>query len=197
MQPQVFNFNSHSIRTVTLPNGEPGFVGKDVCEVLGYANPTDAMNDHCRDGVKRYPILDSLGRKQSARVLSDQDVYCLIIGSSQPTAAPIKQALMRQLSGLREVLSALSDFEVPEECADMYVYAIRNTATGNIKLGISRNPEQRLKQLQTGNDCKLELVAYSKAENRFKDETALHHAHSAAHIRGEWFNESAATAIAQ
>lgn len=197
MQPQVFNFNSHSIRTVTLPNGEPGFVGKDVCEVLGYANPTDAMNDHCRGDVKRYPILDSLGRKQNVRVLSDQDVYCLVIGSSQPTAAPIKQALMRQLSGLREVLSALADFEVPEECADMYVYAIRNATTGNVKLGISRNPERRLKQLQVGNDCKLELVAYRKAENSFQDESALHHAHSAAHIRGEWFNQSASTAIAQ
>ena len=100
-------------------------------------------------------------------------------------------------SDLQAVLSALDAFEVPEECADMYVYAIRNTTTGNIKLGISRNPEQRLKQLQTGNDCALELVACIKAENRFQDETALHHAHAAAHIRGEWFDQSAAFAIAQ
>ena len=103
----------------------------------------------------------------------------------------------RTESDLQAVLSALDAFEVPEECVDMYVYAIRNTTTGNIKLGISRNPEQRLKQLQTGNDCALELVAYRKAENRFQDETALHYAHSAAHIRGEWFDQSAVSAIAQ
>lgn len=86
MQPQVFNFNSHSIRTVTLPNGEPGFVGKDVCEVLGYANPTDAMNDHCRGVADRYPILDSLGRTQQARILTEPDLYRLIIGSKLPAA---------------------------------------------------------------------------------------------------------------
>lgn len=86
MQPQVFNFKSHSIRTVTLPNGEPGFVGKDVCEVLGYANPTDAMNDHCRGVADRYPILDSLGRTQQARILTEPDLYRLIIGSKLPAA---------------------------------------------------------------------------------------------------------------
>ena len=58
MQPQVFNFNSHSIRTVTLPNGEPGFVGKDVCEVLGYTDTVNALKQHCRGG-KHHPILDS------------------------------------------------------------------------------------------------------------------------------------------
>lgn len=103
----------------------------------------------------------------------------------------------RTESDLQAVLSALDAFDVPEECADMYVYAIRNTTTGGIKLGISRNPEQRLKQLQTGNDCALQLVAYRKAENRFQDEAALQHEHSSAHIRGEWFDQSAASAIAQ
>lgn len=102
-----------------------------------------------------------------------------------------------KLDEFDRILNAIRDFEVPEECADMYVYAIRNATTGNIKLGISRNPEQRLKQLQTGNDCALELVAYSRAENRFQDEAALHHAHAAAHIRGEWFDKSAAFAITQ
>lgn len=109
----------------------------------------------------------------------------------------IVSVVAEKLDALDQILNAIRNFEVPEECADMYVYAIRNTTTGNIKLGISRNPEQRLKQLQTGNDCTLELVAYSKAENRFQDEAALHHAHAAAHIRGEWFDQSAAFAITQ
>ncbi len=109
----------------------------------------------------------------------------------------IMSAVADKMNALDQVINAIRDFELPEECADMYVYAIRNTTTGSIKLGISRNPEQRLKQLQIGNDCALELVAYRKAENRFQDETALHYAHSAAHIRGEWFDQSAVSAIAQ
>jgi len=96
---------------------------------------------------------------------------------------------------LREIISALEAFDVPEDMKDMFVYAMQNTITGNIKLGISRDPAARLKQLQTGNDCKLELVAYCKAKNGFSDETALHHKYSSVHIMGEWFDSTAINAI--
>lgn len=36
-----FSFQGADVRTVVLPSGEPGFVGKDVCERLGYANASD------------------------------------------------------------------------------------------------------------------------------------------------------------
>lgn len=105
-------------------------------------------------------------------------------------------AVADRLNAFDQVISAIREFEVPEECVDMYVYAIRNTVTGSIKLGISRDPQQRLKQLQTGNDCALELMASIKAENRFQDEATLHHVHAAAHIRGEWFDQSVSSEVA-
>ncbi len=37
---QIFNFNGATVRTVTLAGGEPGFVGKDVAERLGYKDST-------------------------------------------------------------------------------------------------------------------------------------------------------------
>lgn len=36
------------IRTVTI-NNEPWFVAKDVCDILGIANPTDALNKGLED----------------------------------------------------------------------------------------------------------------------------------------------------
>lgn len=81
-----FNFDSKTIRVVTDENGEPLFVGKDVCDVLGYTNHNKAMNDHCRGVTKRYPILDSLGRTQEVRVLTEPDVYRLIVKSELPEA---------------------------------------------------------------------------------------------------------------
>lgn len=136
---------------------------------------------------------DSYGREKPCFTLPKLEALTLI-AKYKPE---IVSVVAEKLDEFDRILDAIRDFEVPEECADMYVYAIRNATTGNIKLGISRNPEQRLKQLQTGNDCALELVAYSRAENRFQDEAALHHAHAAAHIRGEWFDKSAAFAITQ
>lgn len=79
---QEFNF---SVRTVEI-DGEVYLVGKDVAAALGYANETDAMNRHCRGVAKRYPIQDNLGRTQEARILSEGDMYRLIVNSHLPTA---------------------------------------------------------------------------------------------------------------
>ena len=81
-----FNFNGADVRAIVLPNGEPGFVGKDVCDRLGYANHNDAIGKHCRGVAIRYPILDALGRMQETRILTEPDVLRLIVSSSLPEA---------------------------------------------------------------------------------------------------------------
>ena len=83
---QIFNFNGATVRTITLAGGEPGFVGKDVAERLGYANPNKAMGDHCRGVVLHHPIPDALGRMQQTRVLTEADVMRLIVSSKLPEA---------------------------------------------------------------------------------------------------------------
>lgn len=82
----VFNFDSQAVRTVLGEDGEPLFVGKDVCDALGYSNHNKAMQDHCRGVTNRYPILDSLGRTQEVRVLTEPDVLRLIVSSTLPAA---------------------------------------------------------------------------------------------------------------
>jgi predicted GIY-YIG superfamily endonuclease len=115
--------------------------------------------------------------------------------SNQPGIDHIKDALLMQLSDIKMVMKALRDFEVPDDLTDMFVYAIREEDTGNIKLGISRNPEARLKQLQTGNSSKLTLVGYREAKNKFKDEKALHQRNEALRIHGEWFSSEVQNTI--
>ena len=99
--------------------------------------------------------------------------------------------LLATIENLDYLLKALQDFEVPDDLHDMYVYAIREKDTGHIKLGISKNPRARLAQLQTGNSSELELVAYRRAENRFRDEQAIHADADAYRLRGEWFASGA------
>ena len=89
------------------------------------------------------------------------------------------------------VISALNNFEMPDNLPDMYVYYIQNEDSGAVKIGISKNPEARLKQLQTGCDGKLKLLGYRLAENRFSDEALEHKKHKDNHIHGEWFNACA------
>lgn len=82
----VFNFDSYAVRTVTDDvTGEPLFVGKDVCAVLGYNNHNKAMQDHCKGVTKRYP-LQTPGGVQELRVLTEPDVLRLIVSSTLPAA---------------------------------------------------------------------------------------------------------------
>lgn len=71
---------------------------------------------------------------------------------------------------LHKVIQALTEFEIPEDIPGMYVYAIKEMDTGNIKLGLSDNPVRRLEQLQSRNSSRLKLVGYKKADNGLKDE---------------------------
>lgn len=86
MNVSLFNFRATQVRVVTEDNGTPWFVGRDVCSLLGYADTTNAMKQHCRGVVKYHPILDSLGRTQEARVLSEGDTLRLIVNSTMPAA---------------------------------------------------------------------------------------------------------------
>ena len=65
MSLTTFNFNGADVRTVTLPNGEPGFVGKDVASRLGYADTSDAIKRHCKGVVIRYPLPTAGGLQET------------------------------------------------------------------------------------------------------------------------------------
>jgi hypothetical protein len=72
----------------------------------------------------------------------------------------------------------------------MYLYAIKNTDTGYIKLGYSADPQQRVRELQTGNSGALRLIHTARIrEDRARIvEQKLHHELAHHRIRGEWFN---------
>ena len=183
----VFSFGNHEIRTVTDEHGEVWFVANDVCAALGLVNPHDALAKHVdEDDVAKHLVIDNAGRKQLTNLINERGVLNLLI-KSQRTPPKLLDEIISRVKGAKEVIAALEDFEIPENLPTMYVYAIRNNHTGRIKLGISENPERRLKELQIGNDCELELLAYREAANRFKDEKAIHDKHQHLRVRGEWF----------
>jgi hypothetical protein len=148
------------------------------------------------DGIKEFvSLLDNNGVTDLIKIIKGRGItgtYAskeIAIQYMKWIAGPKMEVLIvSKITELDEIIEALTSFEVPDDLPDMYVYAIRETETGRIKLGISKDPENRLKQLQIGNSQALELVAYRKAENRYKDELAVHIANDPLRIRGEWFD---------
>lgn len=54
-----------------------------------------------------------------------------------------------------------------------------------LKIGISENPEKRVRELQIGNPHKLELLGTIPGDEQ--DETEIHNAFSDHHSHGEWY----------
>ena len=82
---QIFNFESNKKIRVIEKNNEPYFVVKDICNVLGIKNSRDAIKQ-LDDDEKGVVLTDTLGGKQTMRVVSEAGLYSLIFQSRKPTA---------------------------------------------------------------------------------------------------------------
>lgn len=87
---QTFTYNSNEVRTVEM-NGEPWFVLKDVCEVLGISHITDTAKRMDEDEVGQTEVTDSMGRKQSTYVINESGLYNVILRSDKPEAKPFRK----------------------------------------------------------------------------------------------------------
>ena len=88
--PIQFNFNSNAIRVIVDENGEPLFLANDVCAILDYANPRQAIIKNCRTGgvSKRYTPTES--GNQEMTYINEGNLYRLIIKSHKPEAEPFE-----------------------------------------------------------------------------------------------------------
>ena len=66
------------------------------------------------------------------------------------------------------------------------LYIIQSDMSGNIKIGRSKDPQKRLKQLQTGNPNKLKLIAFFEGEGW--KEKIIHEKLRRYRLKGEWFS---------
>lgn len=71
-----------------------------------------------------------------------------------------------------------------------YVYLIQSLEDGYYKIGISKNPQKRIKQLQTGNSSELKLIVFYQSDIANKIENVLHNRYSHFRKEGEWFDLS-------
>lgn len=89
---QIFNNSEFGeIRTVTDKIGNPWFVGKDVAEVLGYANPSKALADHVDiEDKHNNDSLSSLGQR-GGWLINESGLYSLVLSSKKPNAKKFKR----------------------------------------------------------------------------------------------------------
>lgn len=89
---KVFNFNNSEVRVIEK-DGQPWWVAKDVCEVLGLTNPTMALQELEEDERAKH----SLGRQGEGNVINEAGLYSLILRSRKPEAKQFKRWIMQDV----------------------------------------------------------------------------------------------------
>ena len=88
---QTYDFKGNQVRTLTDETGEPWFVAKDVCDVLGYLNASKAINDHVDPEDKlNNESLSSLGQR-GGWLVNESGLYSLVLSSKLPNAKEFKR----------------------------------------------------------------------------------------------------------
>lgn len=87
---QTFDFDGSGIRTLTIGD-EPYFVGKDVAQVLGYKDTTNAMKAHVDLEDSRGWRFATPSGIQTMKVINESGLYSLILGSKLPEAKRFKR----------------------------------------------------------------------------------------------------------
>ena len=88
---QIFNSPDFGqIRTIQK-NGEPWFVGKDVAEILGYKDTSDAMKKHVDIEDKLTRRFADSGQNREMYIINESGLYSLILSSKMPKAKEFKR----------------------------------------------------------------------------------------------------------
>ena len=88
---QIFTYNSNEVRTVEM-NGEPWFVLKDVCEVLGMdSTQLKKVADRLEADEKGRTQITTPGGMQESWVINESGLYNVILRSDKPEAKPFRK----------------------------------------------------------------------------------------------------------
>lgn len=86
---QIFTYNSNEVRTVEM-NGEPWFVLKDVCEVLGLTDTGRTAERLDPDELTRTTLVSG-GQNREMFVINESGLYSVILRSDKPEAKPFRK----------------------------------------------------------------------------------------------------------
>lgn len=86
---KIWSYNNVDIRSVEI-DGEPWWVLKDVCVVLGLSTPCRVAERIEKDEVNQTHLIDAMGRTQEAYVINEPGLYSVILRSDKPEAKQFK-----------------------------------------------------------------------------------------------------------
>ncbi|KPU42138.1 hypothetical protein OXPF_39170 [Oxobacter pfennigii] len=88
---QIFNNKEFGQVRVIQKDGEPWFIGKDIAEVLGYKDTSDALKKHVDEDDKLTLQIADSGQNRNMIGINESGLYSLILRSNLPDAKQFKR----------------------------------------------------------------------------------------------------------
>jgi prophage antirepressor-like protein len=114
-----FTPQTPEVRSMIDKNGDPWFVAKDVCDILGLTNPTMAMQ--ALDDDER--AKSDLGLKGEINIINESGLFTLIIRSDKPEAKPFRKWITSEvLPSIRKYgfYGLPNNVEIPDDPQQAY-----------------------------------------------------------------------------
>ena len=129
-QAYQFPLTGQSVRIAAI-DGEPWFVGKDVAEILGYANTRKAVKDHVPAGHRRgnetFPLAD-LGLQPQTVLIDEAGLYRLIMRANTVGAEQFQEWVtaevlpaIRRAGAYQVPAGAMAALPSPRELAQLVI----------------------------------------------------------------------------
>lgn len=193
--PLSFSFDQSFNVRVVMVDGDPWFVAKDIAVALGYSRPNDVLAKLDADERRHIQDPNSIHDVHTLNAISETGLFKIISRCRKKSAKKLQKLILSNVTLSKErVLGMFCDLDI-EDFDQYFVYAVQEQETGRIKIGISKDPERRVKDLQTANSQKLRLLAFVPAPHGYRDERIAHEK-AGNHVRGEWFDCGTDKAIA-
>lgn len=161
---QVFsNKEFGQVRTLMIRE-EPYFVGKDVAEILGYSDTSDALKKHVDDEDKMgRQIADSLGRMQNTKVINESGLYSLILSSKLPNAKKFKRWVTSEVLPTIRKTGGMVVEGREEEFVNNYFPSFSE----EVKLGMVQDLLKKNKELKPKADYYDKVLMPTDGDNNF------------------------------
>ena len=161
----VFSFENQEVDIIII-NGEPHFIGKQVCDILGYVNSRKALADHVDAEDKGVTKCDTPGGKQDVTIINESGLYSLILSSKLPKAKEFKRWVTS------EVLPSIRKTGKYEEPETDEMFLARAVIMANEKINALKNKVATLLPKATAYDAVMETfdsVSYRDFCNKVRD----------------------------
>ena len=146
------SFQNNNIRIETTKDGEILFCAKDVCDVLGYGNPSSAIANHVDKNYDLHSleVIDSIGRVQKTNFVNESGLYALIFNSRLEKAKEFKHWVTSEvLPSIRKTGKYESKEQqsssLSRETLDMYSLVLEKAGITGNQLALSLDKAVRAK----------------------------------------------------